>query len=443
MKFFKNSYLSKLFFLLFFAGVLLYALSSVVQSLVFPAQLFLLVLLLLTLIDTVLLFLSAKPVTYKRIVKDRLNLGDVNKVTIEVTNQTNQPLLFKLYEGFPLEMQERELYFSSFLKPRKQMSFSYEYTPKQRGDMLLGDAFFIFSSIFHLVVRRFEIPAKQTVKVYPSTLQLKKYELLVFNQQKIHSGIKRIRRLGNNSEFEQIKNFVPGDEVKAINWKATSRTADLMINKYQEEKSQSVYCILDKSRSMQMEFDGLSLLDYSINSILTLSNIIIKNGDKTGLISFADKIGSRILAEKNKAQMQTILDSLYNQKTEFKDPDYELLYQTVRMNIKTRSLIVLFTNFESEESMKRALPTLRMINKKHVLVVVLFLNSDLETLVFQKPKTMREVYQGIVAEQMSELKSKLVFQLKQNGIQAILTFPENLTLQTINKYLELKAKGIL
>jgi len=443
LKVIRNIYLSRLFFLLFFVGVLLFALSSVAEWLLYPAQIGLLSLIGLTLIDAILVFSSTSPVALKRQVNERLNLGDKNTVKLEVLNTTNQPISFRLYEGFPVEMQERKLFFSAIIASGKKRVFSYEYIPKQRGTVQFNDAFFIISSLFHLVMRRHEVPSSQTIGVYPSVLQLKKYELLVFHQQKINSGIKRLRRLGNNSEFEQIKDYVQGDEVKTINWKATSRTANLMVNKYQEEKSQSVFCVLDKSRSMQMEFEGLSLLDYSINSILVLSNIMLRNGDKTGLITFSDKMGIQLPAEKSKGQMRFIMEALYNQKTEFKEPNYELLYQTIRRTVKTRSLIVLFTNFETEAAMNRALPVLRKINQKHVLVTVLFQNSDLETLALQKPESMREIYQTIVAEQMSELKSKIAFQLKQNGIQTVLTLPENLSLQSINKYLELKAKGML
>lgn len=439
----KNIYLSRLFFTLFFAAVLLFALSSVSEWLFYPAQIMLLSLAGITLIDVILVFSSAKPLQFKRKVNERLNLGDRNVVELQITNTTNQPISFRLYEGFPVEMQERNLSFFTILAAGKKKVFSYEFTPKQRGDVYFTSPVFIISSLFHLAMRRYEVPCEKKIGVYPSVLQLKKYELLVFHQQKINSGIKRIRRLGNNSEFEQIKNYVQGDEIRTINWKATSRTANIMVNKYQEEKSQSVFCVLDKSRSMQMEFDDLSLLDYSINSILVLSNIMLRNGDRTGLITFSDKMGIQLPAEKSQGQMRFIMEALYNQKTEFKEPNYELLYQSIRRTIKTRSLIVLFTNFETEAAMNRALPILRKINQKHVLVTVLFQNSDLETLALQKPETMREVYQTIVAEQMSELKSKIALQLRQNGIQTVLTLPENLSIQTINKYLELKAKGVL
>ncbi len=443
MKVLRNIYLSRLFFTLFFAAVLLFALSSVIGWLRYPAIISLVSLLGITLVDAILIFAPSRPLTLKRKINERLNLGDANKVELEVANVTNQPVVFRLYEGFPVEMQERELSFWGLVLPGKSRTYTYEFTPKQRGNVQFSDAFFIISSFFHLVMRRYEVPCQQTIGVYPSVLQLKKYELLVFHQQKVNSGIKRIRRLGNNSEFEQIKDYVQGNELRTINWKATSRSANLMVNTYQEEKSQSVFCVLDKSRSMQMEFDDLSLLDYSINSILVLSNIMLRNGDKTGLITFSDKMGMQIPADKSKGQMRSIMEALYNQRTEFKEPNYELLYQSIRRTVKTRSLIVLFTNFETEAAMNRALPVLRKINQKHVLVTVLFQNSDLETLAFQKPETMREVYQTIVAEQMSDLKSKIALKLRQNGIQAVLTLPENLSIQTINKYLELKAKGMI
>jgi uncharacterized protein (DUF58 family) len=301
----------------------------------------------------------------------------------------------------------------------------------------------LFSSSPRLVSRRYEVKSREQVAVYPSYLQLRKYELLVFHQQKTQSGIKRIRRLGNNSEFEQIKNYVQGDEVKTINWKATSRTANLMVNKYQEEKSQNIYCILDKSRTMQMEFDQLSLLDYSINSILALSNILLKNGDKAGLISFSDNIGAQIPAEKRNSQMHLISEALYNQETTFKSPNYEVLNRTIRRTIKTRSLLLMFTNFESEEAFERALPTLIQLNQKHILVVILFQNSDLELLAQKPAESMFELYKTIISEQMIGVKEKIVLRLRQNGIKTILTLPENLSVNSINMYLELKARGVL
>lgn len=397
----------------------------------------------LTIIDALLVFSSKHPVEVKRIVSERLNLGDDNHIHLIIGNESPQPINFTLIEGYPVEMQDRSSVLKGTLMPGATKQFDYVFTPKSRGEFEFGDVFVIIRSMFLLTSRRIDIPLKQTIRVYPSVLQMKKYELLVFQQQKVSSGIKKIRRLGNTSEFEQIKSYVQGDEIRTINWKATSRRNELMVNQYQEEKSQSIYCIIDKSRNMQMEFDGLTMLDYSINASLVFTNIALKKGDKAGLITYSNKIGTMLPAERSGGQMRRIQEALFNQKTLYKEGDYGLLYQSVRKTVKSRSLLVLFTNFETEFSMRRAIPMLRRLNQKHVLVVVFFENHELRDLAYKQSKTMMDVYQAAVAEKMISLKAKMARELKQNGIQTVLTLPEDLSVNTINKYLELKAKGTI
>lgn len=443
MHFLGSIFLSRLFFLLYGTIVVLFAASFALPFLFSVAEISLLVLLGVTLLDVLLTFSVKQPVKFKRIVQNRLNLGDINEVKIEVTNLTGQPVSFVLHEGFPVEMQERSKRFKAVLMPNELRTFHYDFVPKERGEYTFSDAFFMISSIFFLVKRRIIIPAAEAIAVYPSVLQMKKYELLVFQQQKTSSGIKKIRRIGQTSEFEQIKNYVQGDEIKTINWKATSRKNELMVNQYQEEKSQHIFCIIDKSRTMQMEAEGLSMLDYSINSALVLSNIALRKGDKAGLITFSDKIGTQLPADRSAGQMRRILEALYDQKTHFLEPNFELLYQTVRRTVNTRSLLVLYTNFETEFAMRRALPLLRRINQKHVLVVVFFQNSDLEELAYKPATNTKDIYQSAVAERMTSMKSRIALELNKNGIQTILTMPTDLSINTINKYLELKAKGTI
>jgi uncharacterized protein (DUF58 family) len=441
LKVIKNIHLTRWFFALFSGVIILYVVAYSVPSLEFIANVILASLIGLTAIDALLVFTSANPIVVTRDVNARLNLGDDNKVVLTVRNTTPQPINFSLIEGYPVEMQDRKTVLKGTLLPEKEKVFEYQYHASERGKFEFGDVFIIMRSMFFMASRGVTIPLKQDVHVYPSVLQMKKYELLVFQQQKTSSGIKKIRRLGNNSEFEQIKNYVQGDDLKSINWRATSRRNELMVNQYQEEKSQSIYCIIDKSRNMQMDFDGLSLLDYSINSSLVFSNIALRKGDKAGLITYSDKIGTLLAAEKSAGQMRRIHESLYNQKTQFKESNFEILYQSIRQTVRSRSLLVLFTNFETEFSMRRAIPMLRRLNQKHVLVVVFFQNSELQEIAYQPSKNIKEVYTSVVAERMISLKSKIARELRQNGIQTVLTVPSELSVNTINKYLELKAKG--
>ncbi|MBI1837830.1 MAG: DUF58 domain-containing protein [Flavobacteriia bacterium] len=439
----KSIYLTNVFFILLGGIVILFTISFVLPILFFWSKVVLLGLFGITILDILLIFMHKKPLHLERHVLDRLNLGDANEVELRVTNLVNQPLSMKILEGFPIDLQERSRIYVAGLNAGESQSFYYNFKPNRRGMFFFENCIVFISSVFRLVSRKIEIEAKQTVKVYPSVLQMKKYELMVFQQQKTASGIKKIRRLGNNSEFEQIRNYIQGDELKTVNWKATSRGRELMVNQYQEEKSQHIYCIIDKSRTMQMEFDGLSMLDYAINSTLVFSNITLKKGDKTGLITFSDKIGTQLPAEKVNGQLRRINEILYNQKTHFLEANFELLFESIRKTVKTRSLLVLYTNFETEFAMRRALPILRKINQKHVLVVVFFKNNELEEMAFESANTTREIYQTVVAEKMISVKGRIAQEMRQNGIYTVLTSPQELSINSINKYLELKAKGAI
>jgi uncharacterized protein (DUF58 family) len=281
------------------------------------------------------------------------------------------------------------------------------------------------------------------VPTYPSYIQLKKYDLLAFSNNLHQYGIKKIRRIGHTMEFEQIKEYVQGDDLRTLNWKATAKKNSLMVNQFQDEKSQSVYMAIDKGRVMQMPFDGLSLLDYAINSTLVLSNVILKKQDKAGIFAFSKKVENRVFAERRSSQMQKILETLYNIKTDFFESDYSRLYVDIKKNINQRSLIILYTNFETMDGLNRQLPYLKGIAKSHLLVVVFFSNTELNAIINKKTDTVQEIYDKVIAEKFMFEKRLIANELKKYGIHSVLTQPENLTLDAINKYLEIKARGIL
>ncbi len=443
MRFIGSIFLSRLFFWLYAIVILLFATAYVYNGISLLAFIVLFVLFGLTIIDVMLLYLYKNPLRFERKTAARMNLGDKNQVTLILINDLRQSVYIKLYESFPREIADRSTVFAGFIPANQEMHKTYYFCPKERGKHDFGRPYLMMSSLLGLTERRIIFEAEQQVEVYPSVLQMQKYELLVFQQQKLNTGIKKIRRLGNTNEFEQIKSYVQGDDIKRINWKATSRKNDLMTNQYQEEKSQHVVCIIDKSRSMQNRFEDMSLLDYAINSTLVFSNIALKKGDKAGLLTFADKIGSQLLADRKDGQLRRIMNELYNQRTNFFEANYELLFQTIRRSIKTRSLLVLFTQFETEFAMRRNLPMLRRLNQQHLLLVVFFENSDLKEMAHNPIATVEELFQSVVAERMATIQNRIALELNRNGIQTILTTPAELSIKTINKYIELKAKGAI
>src|SRR5690554_1430110 len=137
------------------------------------------------------------------------------------------------------------------------------------------------------------------------------------------NGLKRTRKIGQSSEFEQIKEYVSGDDLRHVNWKAIAKKQHLMVNHYQEEKAQNVYLFLDKGRTMKMPFDGMSLLDYVINSALMLANIAVKKQDKAGLLTFEKKTDAFVKADNKPLQIRRIMEALYHIDTNFRESDYQ------------------------------------------------------------------------------------------------------------------------
>lgn len=439
----KSIYISRFFFVALAGCALLILLGYYLEWLFYAGQFGIIVLLILTILDVFILYGARKPIAVKRILPERLNLGDPVDIVIRIESRSNQPYYITLFDEPPIAMQARGLYFTAFLQIKKVTKFNYTFRPTKRGSYDWGNLHVFLRSFLSLVKRRIIVKAKETAHVYPSVVQMKKYAFMMFNQQSEERGVKRIRRIGHNSEFEQIKNYIQGDDVRTINWKATSRSSQLMVNQYQDQRSQSIYSIIDKSRAMEHEFDGLSLLDHSINSALVFSNIALRKSDKVGLFTFADKIGTRLAAQSGGRQLQRILDSLYAQKTNFLESNYPLLYQTILKRIPTRSLLMLYTNFETELSMRRALPILKKLNKKHVLVVVFFENTSLQETVVNQPKTIRDVYVSSLAEDVVNIKKRIAHELNRNGVHCVLTKPDQLSVKTLNKYLQLKSKGLI
>jgi uncharacterized protein (DUF58 family) len=241
-------------------------------------------------------------------------------------------------------------------------------------------------------------------------------------------------------EFEQIKDYSGGDDYRTVNWKATARKGQLMVNHFTDERSQQIYCVIDKGRVMKMPFDGLSLLDYAINASLVLSNVALVKQDKAGIITFEKNIDAFLQADKKASQMNLVLETLYRQKTDYLEPDFEKLFSLIRNRITNRSLLVLFTNFESVESLQRELPALKKIAHYHLLLVVFFENTELKALIDKKASTLEGIYIKTIAEKFAFDKKLMVKELHKNGIPSIFTSPENLTVNTVNKYLELKTR---
>ena len=443
MNLLKNLYINNFFFYLLIGMVALFIVAFVFPFL-FNALVYVLVLLIgFFVLDIIILFASAKGVIAHRVTPEKLSNGDENSIVISVNNFYTFPIYTKVIDEIPDQFQIRNFEIKRKIKNNTTDDFQYYLRPVTRGEYFFGNLNVYVSSPLRLISKRYRFNKDALVPTYPSYIQLRKYDLMAFSNNLFQYGMKKIRRIGHTMEFEQIKEYVAGDDIRTLNWKATAKKNSLMVNQFQDEKSQNIYMAIDKGRTMKMPFNGMSLLDYAINATLVLSNVILKKHDKAGIFSFSKKVENRVVSEKRTSQMQLILENLYNVKTDFFESDYSRLYADIKKNINQRSLIILYTNFETLEGLNRQMPYLKGIAKSHLLVVVFFQNTELLKITHQKAQNIQQVFDKVIAEKFIFEKKLIVSELKKYGIYSVLTTPENLTLDTINKYLEIKARGIL
>lgn len=440
--FLKNSYLTSRFFLI--AGIII---ALFIMAYIFPGLLNIIKMLFfifcgLVIVDFIILF-KQKGINATRLLPNKLSNGDDNEIAITIENNYNFKSHIQLIDELPFQYQKRDFNIDTVVEKGKSKKIKYTLRPLERGEYHFGNLNLYTNSPIGLVSRRFKFGKDEMVPNYPSFLQLRKYMLMAFTNKLSEYGLKKIRRIGHTMEFEQIKDYVPGDDIRNINWKATAKRNQLMVNQFQDEKSQPVYSVIDKGRVMRMPFEGLSLLDYAINATLVISNIALMKQDKAGMFSFSRNVSNRVVAQRRPSQMNTILETLYNLDTDYAESDFSRLYIDIKRTINQRSLLLLYTNFETLDALHRQLGYLQALAKSHLLVVIFFKNTELDKVTTKKADNTFEIFEKTIAEKFIYEKKLIVNELQKHGIYSILTTPQNLTVDTINKYLEIKARGLL
>lgn len=421
------------FFLLSFWFPVIYTVSWVLFTFLFA----------LFFLDIIILFRFKNGLKARRLLSEKFSNSDDNPVPISLENRYPFLIEVKVIDELPAQFQKRNFEYVTSIKIGEKHDFEYAVRPVERGEYHFGKLNAFVSSPLKIISKKYKFDDAAMVSVYPSYIQMKKYEFLAMSNRLTEFGLKKIRKIGNTMEFEQIKEYTAGNDVRTINWKATAKRAQLMINQYQDEKSQPIYSIIDVGRVMKMPFEKLKLLDYAINATLAFSNIALRKNDKAGMLTFSKSVKNIVPASNKKTHLNVINETLYNIDTQFVDADFGLLYAVIKRKITHRSLLVLYTNFEHISAMKRQLPFLKAIAKQHLLVVVFFENTELDALITANTENLQDVYHKTIAEKFIYEKRLIVKELQNRGIHAILTKPKELTVNVINKYLEFKAKGFI
>ena len=437
-------FLKKLFFIILFAIAAVSAFGVKFDALYGIALVLLCLFVVASLADIVLLLLLR--IDGGREIVSKLDLGEENIFSVSFKITRGWLKSAYLIDELPSEFRRTE----SNLPFNRQFSiFSCRYSvmPSRRGHFLLGRSL-VYASCLGLFERRIILqPEGQEVDVYPAYSRLREKDEQVRSRQNLTTGNHKRQLPANKTEFRDIREYVTGDDIRTINWKASARTGHVMINEYEDERSQHVINVIDCGTAMQRTFNSLSLQDHAINASLLVSySALEKESDCVGICSYGPKGISFLPPRAGKPQFNSIMQQLYALDTEYGESDIEQLCLVIDRNVKRRSLIFLYTEIPTISVLERQLQFFKRISTRNCLVIVNCLDRELEGMADryiegkQKSRTHSLCVESTLAKDMVNQKQLIADTLQQNGIYCLSIHPESLSFGILSKYIELKAK---
>jgi uncharacterized protein (DUF58 family) len=373
----------------------------------------------------------------------KLSLGAENPVTLLVRNRGRRPATFWIRDEPPdaFEIDRRVL--SGVIPARQSWRDVYHARPLQRGDYAFADINLRWRGPLGLIVRQGKIEAGQPVKVYPNLLDVRRYDLLLRRNRLQELGLRHTRQFGEGTEFERLREYLPDDEFRRINWKATARRNRPVTTEYQTERSQNVVAVLDTGRMMQSPVAQIAKLDYVVNAVLFLTYVATGKGDKVGLMTFADDVGQFVTPRQGRGQFYRVLELLYAVKAQPVEPDYRQALSYLALKQRKRALIVIFTDLSGGLSMQSLVSHVSVLARRSLPLVVTISDPDIYAAARQKPHDSLSVYQRAAATQLLDERQVALDNLRRQGVLTLDVPANQLSMAVINRYLELKGRTLL
>lgn len=325
--------------------------------------------------------------------------------------------------------------------PRTPQLLTYVVYPPRRGDYHFGDIHLRWASVLGLLRKQATMPAAEAVKVYPNLADVKKYDLLLRQNRLWELGLRNARIFGSGTEFERLRDYLPDDEYRRINWKATARRAKPISVEYETERSQHIMVLLDVGRMMRSPVGDVAKLDYAINAILLLAYVAAQKGDKIGLLAFADRVQLWVEPRSGKQQFHRLLEQLYRLESTAIEPDYAQAFSYFAVKQHKRSLVLVFTDLTGSITTERLIAQMGRIRRQHLPLLVTMRDPTVQRLADQPVADSASLYQRTVAEQLLDERHLTIERLTQQGILTLDVPADQLSIAVVNQYLHLKAQS--
>lgn len=374
-----------------------------------------------------------------RLVDEKLSLGAENLVTLRVRNVSRSKLSGAIRDEYPEDFHAAGNVMAVSIAPRAEVDLAYHVTPPNRGDFQFGDVYLRIRGPLGIVVRQIKYPMATAAKVYPNILDLRRYEIGLRKERVMQPGQRTTRVHGRGTDFESLRDYVPDDEFRAVDWKASARKGKLIARQYQEEKSQNVMLLLDCGRTMGPVIDGLSRLDWSINAAMMLAHVAAIRGDKVGLMAFGEEILGFAPPKAGKGQTLNLLGLTYNLQSASGDSDYYRAFPFFARRWTRRSLVVVFTELTDPDASQPLISQISALTRKHLCMVVTMADPAIARAAHSDAKVPEDVFRAAAARQVVRSRRMAAAQLARLGAIVVDVPPSQFTPAVVNQYLKVKS----
>lgn len=382
---------------------------------------------------------AAEQVTGSRRVEETLSLGAPEPVSLAVNNRSGQWLTIDLRDEPPLSTAAERHGFRFTLGPSHAWRGEYSLIPRERGDHQFGPLHLRIRTPLGLLLRTRVLPHSASVRVYPDVRQIRQYEMLARQNRTAQVGLRRVRQIGAGTEFERLRDYVPDDELRRVDWKATARRGALMTREYDVERTQTVVLALDLGRTMASRLELMTKADYAVNACVLLSYVAALADDHVGLFAFAEQPLRFLQPGKGRPQVFHLLEALYPLQAAPREANYRLAFTHLASRLRKRALVILFTDLIDPDASRRLIDAVGVLSRRHRVLCVAFSDYELADLVRAVPENDEELYRQAMAASMLEDRRRALAELARRGVLSVDAGPSGLTVAAINKYLELKA----
>jgi uncharacterized protein (DUF58 family) len=371
------------------------------------------------------------------------SLGNPHRVNLLLTNHSRRTFSADLRDDVPEEFEYSPEFFSLRVGPLSRTTVHYEFAAHRRGRFTMEQVHLRVRSRLGLWRRYLILPAATEVSVYPDMKQLSEYAILARTNRLSLMGVRRTRKIGQDNEFERLRDYTRDDNYKHMDWRASARRNKLTVKDFQTSQSQRIIFMLDCGRMMTNEAAGLSLLDHSLNAMLMLSFVALRQGDSVGLICFSDQIHNYVPARSGMNQMNRLLHASFDRFPRLVESRYDDAFLYLSSHCKKRSLVVLMTNLIDEVNSLQVERYLGTLVGRHLPLGVLMRDRRLFEAADNTYRSDGQLYRAAAAAEILTWRHQVLTDLEHRGVMSLDVYPEDMTAPLVNRYLEIKARHLL